>query len=409
MYEILRQRSEGVANAVVDLARDLIRIPSPSLSERGVADVVTRAMHASRAFDRVLTDEAGNVAGVQLGLEPGPTVLLLSHQDTVPVDAPEQWRHAPYSATLDEDCLWGLGAADCKGGLAAQLQAAVVLRRSLLPLRGNLVVAATVAEENGVGIGVRHLLTKTLPDLDLRPEFAILGEPTALGLYYGHDGWVELDVHLEGRDLFQVVDVGDAIQRDFTPRPLTPGDGAKATLDVGAPRVVGANGRTRAIVPVQRRILRGESLAEVVEQVRARANVSARTTGNVGVEVDVAEVRQELYTGAKHTVRRLATPWATDPFSALPRRAHHSLGAADCQRRTGEWSLTRLGMGTSGCTLVNDFGIPTIGYGPGHEEQAHACDERVGTAELRETVFGTAAIVHGLIGVPVYGWSADEI
>ncbi len=410
MYELLRQRNEGVANAVLDLTRDLMKIPSPSRAERGVSERVIRAMHESRAFDRVLCDEVGNAVGVQFGIEPGPALLLLSHQDTVAADEPDTWSRPPYAATTEGGEIFGLGAADCKGGMAAQLYAAVILRRSLLPLRGALVVAATVAEENGVGVGIRHLLERTLPELDLIPEYAILGEPTDLGIYYGHDGWVGLDVHVEGRDLFQVVDAGDAIRRDLGPAaPATPTALARAMIEVGAPRVVGSNGRSRAVVPLERRILRGESLGDVIEQVRARAAVSAQTTGRVGVEVEVAEESQELYTGVKRQTRRLASPWTTDPFGPLPRRAYQALGAAECSRRTGEWTLSRMGMGTAGSTLVNDFQIPTIGYGPGEEELAHARNEHVAVEKVRETVFGTAAMAQSLIGVPVYGWSADEI
>ncbi|MBN2192445.1 MAG: M20/M25/M40 family metallo-hydrolase [Polyangiaceae bacterium] len=410
MYDLLRQRNEGVSDAVIDLTKDLIRTPSLSRAERGVSDRLVRAMHESRAFDRVLADEVGNVVGVQFGIEPGPALLLLSHQDTVPVDAADAWSHSPYGATDDGGAIWGVGAADCKGGIAAQLYAAVILRRSLLPLRGALVVAATVAEENGVGIGIRHLLDQTLPELDLTPAFAILGEPTDLGIYYGHDGWVDLEIHVEGRDLFQVVDAGDAIRRDFGPAPAEANTAVtRAMVDVGAPRVVGVNGRSRAVVPVERRLLRGESLGDVIQQVRSRAAVSAQATGRVGVEVEVAEQRQELYTGVKRTTRLLSSPWNTDPFSTLPRRAYHALGAAECGRRTGEWTLSRLGMGTAGSTLVNDFRIATIGYGPGHEELAHARDEHVKTEKIRESVYGTAAMVQSLIGVPVYGWSADEI
>ena len=48
--------------------------------------------------------------------------------------------------------------------------------------------------ENGASIGVRGLIEQTLPELKLKPDYAILGEPTGLGLYYGHDGWIEVDL-----------------------------------------------------------------------------------------------------------------------------------------------------------------------------------------------------------------------
>jgi acetylornithine deacetylase/succinyl-diaminopimelate desuccinylase-like protein len=70
----------------------------------------------------------------------------------------------------------------------------------MLPLRGNLVVAATVAEENGRSAGLRTLMERTMSELSLRPVFAVLGEPTNLGLYYGHNGWFEMDIWVEAAE-----------------------------------------------------------------------------------------------------------------------------------------------------------------------------------------------------------------
>ena len=77
--------------------------------------------------------------------------------------------------------------------------------------------------------------------------------------------------------------------------------------------------------------------------------------------------------------------------------------------RPGKWQLGRSGMGTAGGVLVKEFDVPTIGYGPGLEEQAHAADECVEMDKLAEAVYGTALIAHSLIGVPVFGWTCDEI
>ncbi|MBN1610219.1 MAG: M20/M25/M40 family metallo-hydrolase [Polyangiaceae bacterium] len=410
MYDLLRERAAWALDPALDLTRDLIRAPSESLGEATVSGLIERAFHQSGAFDRVFRDAFGNVVGVMFGFEAGPTVLLTSHLDTVPVLSPEQWAQSPYSAAMDNGRIAGLGAADCKGGLAAQLFAAVALRRSLLPLRGNLVVAATVAEENGVGVGTRLLVERTLPDLDFSVQYAIVPEPTNLGLYYGHDGWVALDIQISGRDLFQVTDASRAVFDHYsTPLAPAPTPGQKQQTTVAKPSVSGTNGSTRALVRLQRRLLMGESLDNVLKEVRQASTESARPAGSVGIDIDVSEERQQLATGHTRSVRRLASPWLTDPFSTLPRRAFQALSVADCPARTGQWTLDRLGMGTPGCTLVTELGIPTIGYGPGREEMAHACNEYVETEKIGQASYGTAAIVHSLIGVPVFGWTADEI
>jgi acetylornithine deacetylase/succinyl-diaminopimelate desuccinylase-like protein len=66
-------------------------------------------------------------------------------------------------------------------------------------------------------------------------------------------------------------------------------------------------------------------------------------------------------------------------------------------------------MGTAGGVLVNEFQVPAIGYGPGSEDTCHVPNESVSVARLSQAILGTAAIAHSLVGVPVCGWTVDEI
>jgi len=50
-----------------------------------------------------------------------------------------------------------------------------------------------------------------------------------------------------------------------------------------------------------------------------------------------------------------------------------------------------------------------LGYGPGHEEQAHREGESVAITKLVDCAYGTAAIAHGLVGIPVFGWIPDSL
>ena len=131
--------------------------------------------------------------------------------------------------------------------------------------------------------------------------------------------------------------------------------------------------------------------------------------GAVAVEVAVRQEEQQLYTGQTTIVRRVTNAWSTDPFHPLMERARQALAAAECEVRPGKWQLGRLGMGTAGSMLVNEFHLPTIGYGPGEETQAHAVDESVAVDRVIEAVYGTASIAHSLVGIPVFGWGSDEI
>ena len=404
MYQMLKEKCDGLYERLVDLTGQLIRIPSPSLGEKQLAGRVRQAM-IDIGYDPVITDEFGNVVGVIGGRAGAPAVLLNSHMDTLLSSD----TNSEQIGRIEAGRLFGPGAADCKGGLAAQIMAGALLKRSLLPLRGSLVVAATTTEENGLSVGVRGLLERTLPSMAIKPDYAILGEPTNLGLYYGHDGWMEMDVRVEGNNPFHVDDTARAIASRFGgTTDAEPGDNTGQTTSSYEPPKT-ENGLSRSLVRIDRRLALAEDVDQVARQVRREVAEVAGSVGTVAVATTVRREHQKLYTGRTTMVRHVAHAWATDPFCPLMDRARQVLAAAGCPVRPGKWQLGRMGMGTAGGVLVNEFHVPTIGYGPGDETQAHCPGESVELSHLSKAVYGTAALVHGLVGIPVYGWTSEEI
>ena len=409
MYELLRAKNQGLAESMIQFTQELVRIPSASLHEEQTAVRVEDEMRAL-GYDQVIRDEAGNVVGAIYGRRSEPTLLLNSHMDTAATSKEEGWKDSPWSGRVEDGRLHGIGAGDCKGGVAAQVYAGALLKRSLLPLWGNLVVAVTVAEEEGRSGGVRTLLDRTLPQMELSPTSAVLGEPTDLGLYYGHDGWTELDIRVEGANPFHVDDAACAVSKElyasFQPAPAggQPQEGL-----VQGQRLDDENHRHRATIRLARRLRPAENLDLVMTQVRHSAALVAECVGAVAVNVAVRRENCTFYTGKKTVVQHVTNAWAIDPYDSLMQRARHALGAAGCDVRTGKWALGRIGMATAGSVLVSEYDIPTIGYGPGNEEVIHAANEYVETDKLVEAAYGTAAIAHSLVGIPVCGWTSDEI
>jgi acetylornithine deacetylase/succinyl-diaminopimelate desuccinylase-like protein len=357
-------------------------------------------------FDRVFADELGNVVGIMHGIEEGPTLMLSSHLDTVGTGNLATWNESPWSGRIEGGRLHGLGAADCKGGLAAQVFAAGLIKRSLLPLRGHLIVAGTVLEENGVSIGMRGLVSHTLKDLGLRPDYAVLGEPTDLGLFYGHDGRAELEITVRGINPFRVTDAAELVSRALD----EPGDeGGIEETAVGDTRFEDGPGFRQAVISLERRLGSNDSVNSLISRMRGEAVRAASSAGAVDVEVCVRERSEILPSGLVVNAKRITQAWSTDPFSPLISRSRQALSAAGCEVKPGRWKLARLGMGTAGSLLVNEHGIPTVGYGPGHEEQAHREGESVAISKLVDCAYGTAAIAHSLVGVPVFGWIPDSL
>ena len=320
------------------------------------------------------------------------------------------WTLPPFTGDVRDDALHGLGASDCKAGLAAQIYSAALLKRSLLPLRGNLIVAATVSEEQGGSPGLRHLMRKTLPSLELRPDFAILGEPTALSIYHGHDGSAMFEVLIEGSDRFQVTDATHAVFANFRDQYQTVvRTGEPERQSLGEPRFQQSPGAACGVINVCRRLPDRETVSGMLEQIKQEARTAAASVARVAVNVTLRREERQLYTKRTTLLEQRVEAWSLDPYHPLITRARQALAAAGCPVSCGKWQLPRLGMGTAGGVLVNDFQVPAIGYGPGSEETCHVPNESVSVPRFAQAIYGTAAIVHALIGVPVCGWTVDEI
>jgi acetylornithine deacetylase/succinyl-diaminopimelate desuccinylase-like protein len=402
MYRELRRDTDRIRDDVIAFAQELVRIPSVSLAEGRLAHLIEDAL-LDLKYDLVTRDDFGNVVGVLLEDHTQPTVLLNCHMDTVPPGV--DWSRPPFDGTIENGRLYGLGAADCKGGLAAQIYAGHLLATSILPLRGNLVFAATVAEENGCSIGLRHLLDHTLPQLELAPGFAILGEPTALNLCYGHDGWAEAEVSILGDSATRVAHAIEALRRAIYGADAHAGGPTAPTFTVHAAGLGGAPGK-QAIVRVMRRLLPGESGPSFVQWVKRRA-AEAQLVAAVDVAVRPREEVQRLYTGVTSRVAFGAEAWATDPFDPKVDKASEALRAAGCAPELRRWSLDQLGMGTAGGALIRHR-IPTVGYGPGEESQAHRSDESLDLDRLVEAVYTTAVMAYSFVGAPVFPQSVRE-
>lgn len=396
MYIRLRREVEKTTGEVIRLTQKLVRIPSPSLHEEMVAGKVDAVMRGLR-YDHVFTDDVGNVVGVILGSDPGLSILISSYMDTKMPEGVESWRRSPFSGDIVHGRIEGIGAADSKGGLAAQIYAGHVLSTSGLAPKGNIVVAATVAGENGVGVGIRHLLKTTLPELGMKPDFVVLGDPTTLMIGSGHDGWLEFDVNIVSPVNGVARNAAEYMFKELYAHCVEDGSpGPRAAMTVNHPRPGLSDNGFLETIRLCRRWSHGESEEDVFGCLKALVLESAREMGDVFVDVRVHQEEQMLYTGHRRLIRLSVPSWSTALMHPLVDRARQSMKSAGCRWVSKAWELDALGVGSAGGVVSRELGIPTISYGPGEEEQAHACNESVGLPALVDAVYGTATLMNGL-------------
>ena len=159
----------------------MVRIPSPYFEEHELSEFVYDWLD-SRGLDpeyhhvsepKITEYEGDNVLARLDGNDPdAPTLLLNAHMDTVLLV--EDWEEDPCSGRIEDGKLYGQGACDMKGGLAAVMVAFEALAESEAELAGDVVLSAVVDEEGPYGLGTDRLIRDGYTD---DYDAAIVTEP----------------------------------------------------------------------------------------------------------------------------------------------------------------------------------------------------------------------------------------
>jgi acetylornithine deacetylase len=163
-------------------------IAFPTVSRDGNIDLigyVSGLLSAAGIESEIFPDAAGDRASLFATVGPGRTggAVLSGHTDVVPVDG-QAWSSDPFRLRRENGRLYGRGTADMKGFLACAIEALIAARDR--PLARPLHLALSYDEEIGC-VGVRPMLTQ-LAAASIRPEWVLVGEPTAMQVATGHKG-----------------------------------------------------------------------------------------------------------------------------------------------------------------------------------------------------------------------------
>jgi len=358
----------------VRLAQELVRIPSPAGEEKDLADFLLATL---RRFCEAERGPLGTVIG-RIRRGEGPTVVVTGHMDTVPPG--EGWTVPPFAGEVREGFLYGRGAVDMKGGIAAQVAGAT---QAASELQGTLYLVYVPHEETAEGVALGRVLDKLE-----KPHLVVLGEPTDLRLGIGHRGRAVIRLVAKGKAAHaSMPELGEnAIERMVealghalrTPLPEDPllGQGTVAPVflsaDGGGPVVP-----DRCVALLDRRIVRGETEKSVLADYQG-----------IGAEATLEEVELRFYTGETARAKLFFPAWCLDPEHPWLVRAWEALGSPPLR----VWRFS-----TDGVESCGRRGIPTVGFGPGDERLAHRPDERLSVEDLRRAASAYARLLRHIL------------
>ncbi len=376
-----------IPDDLIAFTQDLIRRPSVLGHEQAVADCVAERMRDLQ-YQRVSIDSAGNVIGSIDGAAGGPTILFDAHMDTVDVVPRDAWARDPFGGELVDGRIHGRGTSDMKGALAAMVYAVAGLDRD--KLRGTAVVCASVGEEliEGAALGV-------VMD-QVKPDFVVIGEASALNLVRAGRGRAEFKLHGRGKPahastpadginaVHTMMRVIQQIERIEMPHHPFVGHGVMCLTDIiSDPHPAHSVVPSGCKVTYERRLIPGDTQESLMASLRG----ACEAAGAPETDIDLARIEYETYTGVVWDKPKWLAPWELPEEHALVR------GAVSALRRAGlSPELTSYQFCTNAAHSAGVEGVPTIGFGPSSERLAHVIDEYVEVDQLTSACRGYAAI-----------------
>jgi putative selenium metabolism hydrolase len=389
-YKEIQKAAENYKDRMSKFLRDMIAIPSESADEKKVVERIRQEMEAV-GFDKAEIDPMGNIIGT---IGHGKHLVAMdAHIDTVGVGNRSLWKNDPYTGYEDGEIILGRGASDQEGGMAAMVYAGKIIKDLKLEDDYTLLVVGSVQEEDCDGLCWQYIIKES----GIRPEFVVITEPTSCNIYRGQRGRMEIKIKTEGVSCHgSAPERGDnAIYKmanilldlkDLNEKLISHPFLGKGTLAVS--EIFFTSPSRCAVadscwVSVDRRLTAGEDRDYAINQIRNLPSVKA-----AGAEVTMYGYERPSYTGLVYPTDCYFPTWFIEeghPVCGTLTEAYKGLFGSEPVN--DKWTFS-----TNGVSIMGMHGIPCIGFGPGHEDQAHAPNERTWKSELVKAAAMYAAI-----------------
>jgi len=300
-----------------------------------------------------------------------PALLFACHLDVVPPGR-GQWKYPPFSATEENDRVFGRGSADMKGSIAALITAVEQFTADKTELKGDIIIAAVAGEETD-SCGIKKFIADYKDKL---PPVAgvIVAEPTNFEVITAHRGLLWLEVDTKGRtahgsmphlgvnainSMRLFLDEIEKIKLSIEKHPLL-GDCSMSVNTISGGKAVNVI-PDLCSVKIDIRTTPNQSHSEIIEKFESVFSRFKKTRPEFDAEVK--------------TVRDVGA-LETDSHCDFVK---NFCSTVDCKE------TTTAGFCTDGPFLAG-LGAPIVIFGPGNSELAHKPDEYIELADLEKAV-----------------------
>lgn len=379
-YTKIKEAAEGYRDDMTRFLRDLVKAKGESCEEKDKVYRIKEEME-KLGFDETFVDPMGNILGY---MGTGETIVAYdAHIDTVGIGNIEDWEFDPFEGKEDDVNIWGRGTSDQLGGIVSAVYGAKIMKDlGMLTDDYKVLVTGTVQEEDCDGLCWQYIINED----KIRPEFVVSTEPTNGNIYRGHRGRMEIRVDVYGRashgsapergdnaiykmaDILQEVrDLNDKLHYDeFL------GKGTVTTSQIYFTSPSRCAVADSCSISLDRRLTDGETYLSALKEIEDLPSVK-----KYGAKVSMYTYERPSWTGLVYPTDCYFPTWVRQESDPEVVAMAESFRSMYDEPKIDKWTFS-----TNGVAIMGREGIPTIGLGPGREEEAHAPNEKTWKDDL---------------------------
>lgn len=411
-YDLVKETAQKYSKDMNAFLRDLILKHGESCEEGPKAKRIKEEME-KLGFDKAWIDGQGNVLG-EMGTGE-KQIAFDAHIDTVGIGNRDNWDFDPYEGFEDEELIGGRGGSDQLGGIVSSVYGAKIMKDlDLLNDKFRVLVTGTVQEEDCDGNCWLYMIEEE----GIKPEFVVSTEPTDGGIYRGQRGRMEMKVEVEGvschgsapergdnaiykmakilneieqlnenpaDDSVEIKGLVKMLDEKYNPEYKEAnflGRGTVTTSQIfftSPSRCAVADSCT---ISLDRRMTAGETWQSCIEEIE---NLPSAKKYNA--KVTMYDYERESWTGVSKKQECYFPTWVIPEDHEVTKALERAYKGLYGEKRiapnvkkeeekrkdlplTDKWTFS-----TNGVAIMGRHNIPTIGFGPGAEDQAHAPNE----------------------------------
>ncbi|MGC9366715.1 MAG: YgeY family selenium metabolism-linked hydrolase [bacterium] len=408
MIERIITKATSFRDQVTKILSELIQVKSLSGKEQLVLDKITQILD-DLELRTYSYDQLGNLI-LKIG-SGSQSIAFDAHIDTVDSGDLEQWKTEPFSGVVDSGFIHGRGAVDQKGGAAAMIAAAHIINQLKLYPQYTLFFTFTIMEEDCDGLCWNYLIEKH----HLKPDFAVITEPTNLNVYIGHRGRMEIEVEFKGISAhasapsrgrnaiysacYNILDL-EQLNNQLKSDPFL-GSGSLAVTNIRSNSPSFCAIPDYAIIHLDRRLTSGETAQSALVEIE---HVLKKNLKSDQYHVSIPQYLKPSYRGITYPHQKFFPSWITDMEHPLVEAAQQTYQQLfGYLPELGKWIFS-----TNGVALCGKHHIPTLGFGPGNEIYAHSPNEKIPQEDLVQASIFYSLLPHYLTQSTNQGTKTNE-